>query len=134
MEINRQNELSQRPCVIITYDRNKGLYFFKNIGNGPALHVKLDDIPFLEGTEYNFVYKSDSKDLLLPGEEFIVRFINEKGNTASAFFLGAISPLSANNDFTILINYSSIDNVNYTTLGTIGKSGSRFSETKKLNI
>lgn len=131
-QLIRQNELSLRPFILISYDRNEGSYFFRNAGQGPALQVKLEEIPLLEDTVFVFTYKSDICEVLIPGEKSRIIFRETTGEIASAFYLGAISPPSAIKTFDITVTYSSIDDVKYETHGKIGKIGSVFIKTEKV--
>ena len=94
-QLIRQNELSLRPCILISYEANEGSYFFISVGNGPALHVQLKEIPFLETEDDGFTYKSDTCDLIVPTGRSRVVFREDNGSIASAFHLGAIDPKSA---------------------------------------
>lgn len=131
-ELIRQNEISIRPCIVIFYEDNEGSYFFNNVGNGPAFHVKLEEIPLLEDTAFRFTYKSDSSDLIVPNNKSRIIFRDENGNIASSFHLGAISPRSASKSFDVVVNYISMDNIKYQTYGKIGKIGSKFIKTIKV--
>jgi hypothetical protein len=131
-QLVRQNELSLRPCILISYEIDQGSYCFINVGNGPALHVQLKEIPFLESEDNCFTYKTDACDLIVPKGRSRVVFREDNGSIASAFHLGAIDPKSAINTFDITATYSSIDDIKYATYGKMGKIGSKFIKTIKL--
>jgi hypothetical protein len=131
-ETIRQTQLSQRPLVVMEWIDNPGNYVVKNIGNGVALGIIVEDIDLIE--EPSLGYEFRTIDLLSPNEsrKLLVKQIEGDRPEAQLFVMAALSPLSATRDFTYSISYSDIDNNIYQSMGKLGKGGILFEESKRI--
>jgi len=55
-EAVKNNELSLRPFVIISYTESERNFKLTNLGNTPALNVKIDDVTLIDVASLKFDY------------------------------------------------------------------------------
>jgi len=137
IETIKQTELSLRPFVIISYKEHERKFSYENIGNGPALKVKLDDIPIIkqEGELY-IRYVFYEIDVITPNKKNeIDGEIKINGDTSDKdfIFLSHFFPDSAVKSYNFLIKYMNINNEFYETIGKFGKDGIVIEKTQKVS-
>jgi hypothetical protein len=117
----KQKELSMRPFIILAYVEDH--YILKNVGHGPALKIKMDDINISVVGKLRFGYTFEVVDILISNEEKpLIIFINDT-KPCDSFELGAITPRSAERSFDFKIRYLNLENKAYSTSGKLGKDG-----------
>jgi len=136
IETIRQTELSLRPFVIVSYNEQQRKFLFKNIGKGPALKVKIDDIPIIkEDGELYIRYDFYEIDVVTPKEEIEVNGeikINEGTSGEFPVFMSHFFPDTAVKSYDFIINYTNINSEPYKTKGKFGKDRVVIKKTEKV--
>jgi len=137
IEAIKQTELGLKPFVTISYDERERKFSYKNIGKGPALKVKIDDIPIIkENGELYIRYVFYEIDVITPEEESKVDGeikINESTSDKDFSFLSHFFPDTAVKSYDFLIKYTNINNEHYETKGKFGESGIVIEKTEKIS-
>jgi len=128
IQIIRQTELSLRPLVLIDWI-SPGKYVLKNIGNGPALDIQIDEISLIDELAIKYSFKRI--DLLETKEQRDLEILIG-GRTAIIMELGAIMPHSAGKDFDYFIKYADLNGMRYESNGKVGKVGAIFLGTRRI--
>ena len=137
METIKQTELSLRPFVVITYDTDASMqrrFKIENIGKGPALNVKIADIPIMKKDGEHYIrYIFSRIDVIVPNEKKDIKGkikVNEHSAENSFVFMSHFQPESVKS-YDFIINYANINNNSYKTEGSLGKGGLVIEGTKK---
>ena len=105
-----QNELQLRPCVIVSWESDFRGIKFNNIGNSPALNIKVMDIEIGK-----YIYRFEKRGLLMPNKTTSLSFIKVgKNDPENTRYESEISlRLIDSKEFTIEILYENIKNRQY---------------------
>ncbi|MEW6455833.1 MAG: hypothetical protein AB1410_03845 [Acidobacteriota bacterium] len=134
IETIKQTELSLRPFVIILFIEHKNKFILKNIGNGPALKVKIDDIPLIKENKLYIKYIFHEIDVILAKEESEIKCeIKTNDSTLNISLFSHFFPHTAVKSYNFLIRYTNINNELYQTKGKFGKGGIVIEGIKKLS-
>ena len=118
----KQKELSMRPLIVIDHDGSH--YVLKNVGYGPAIETRMDDITIVKLNK-TLTFKIDFKKVgVLAREETAPLYTgNQDEATPYVFDEAAIDPRYAAKPFDFLISYRDLGNNAYSTSGIFGKGG-----------
>jgi hypothetical protein len=137
LEMVRQNEIAVQPLVIIGvhWKRFQNRLFLKNIGRGPALFVRIEDVALGEVAGD----LADLRDRLVAdvatfnqfnyvevGEEVGFRGLCATDVTVgfeNIDFLPSLDPDTAKQNYELLINYQDVDGRVHQTRMRVGKDG-----------
>ena len=137
-EMVHQNEISIQPLLITGIaSRSEQRTAFtiterltvRNIGRGPALHVQIEDVPFLAMPNANYTIKFNVIDCIEAGKEADVDFTfacdtEEKSLTESApDFLSLLKPELATRTFELKIIYEDVGGQKRDSLVRMGMDG-----------
>jgi hypothetical protein len=129
IQMIKQTELNLRPLVLIDWI-NPEKYVLRNIGNGPAINIQVEEIMIVEVPELKYLFRRI--DVIETREQRDLEILFG-GREADTFELGAITPHSAVKSFTYSIKYTDLNGTKYESIGLIGKGGAVFLETRRLN-
>lgn len=136
-ETVKQTELNLRPFVVITYSENERKFKLINLGNTPALNVKIDDVNLISGEGLNFDYVFPEIDLIPQKAKIdindIKKKINDEISDTDTFDLGALIPYSAHRTFKVIIRYKNTQNDEYKTEGKVGEGTFDFQKIEKVS-
>jgi hypothetical protein len=138
-EMVRQNEIAVQPVVIVLVEtrqlsdgRHGPQVLLRNIGRGPALFLKIPDVPLADPIgEVQFVAHFEPRDLLEAGQDAEVRasmtFDTHVADPAPAYldFVASLNPRTARDTYKVTILYENIDGCAYESLVQMGKGGIR---------
>jgi hypothetical protein len=117
-----QKDLSMRPFIFLKYHMFH--YRLRNIGYGPAINIKMDNIAVTQIDErLTIKYSFTAVDVLAPGETADLEICYENGNPAIASDQAAIMPKTAAKSFDFKIRYHNLENKEYSISGKLGKDG-----------
>jgi len=118
----KQKELSMRPFIVLAHDGDR--YILKNIGYGPAIDIKMDNIAISKIDEkLTIIYSFKKVDIITVGETAALNICYENGNPATDSDQAAIMPQFAVKSFNFRIIYHNLENKAYSTSGKLGKGG-----------
>ncbi len=138
-ETTRQAEIAVRPAVLAHIEDNPYTLILRNIGNGPALYVKLEDIEF-ETVDYATGRRAGKPDHIatfattmvieakteVPATVHLVRYTGQ-GTKPVFDYLAALDPRYQKNfDLPVVIHYQDLYGGLHRTRLEMGKSGTRF--------
>lgn len=133
-ETTRQAELAVRPLVLARLESPQGLVV-RNIGSGPALYVKVEDIEFDTDAPTgrpSHVAKFATTDVIeakaeVPATVQLARITGEGTIKPLYEFLSSLDPKYQKNlDLPIVIHYQDLYGTLHRTRLEMGKSGTRF--------
>jgi len=120
----KQKELSIRPFIVLSYHVDYHCYVLKNIGHGPALYSKMDNIDIVKIDErLTIKYSFENVNILTPGETATLNICYENGNLVTEQDQAVIMPRFATRSFDFRIIYHNLENKEYSTSGKLGKGG-----------
>jgi hypothetical protein len=126
-ETQRQIELQIRPFVIFQFTGRT--ISLKNVGNGTALNVRLDDLALSESQDIKISF-SQKIPILLKNEGIEIQpECFRKDRSVGEFFLANIHPEYANQTYHIIIRFQNIEFKSYSVKEEISPN-----ELKILNI
>ena len=118
----KQKELSMRPFIVLSHYFNH--YILKNIGYGPAIDIKMDNIAISKIDEkLTIIYSFKNVDIITAGETAALIICYENGNPAIDLDQAVIMPRTAGRSFDFKIIYHNLENKEYSTSGKLGKGG-----------
>ena len=108
----RQIELQIRPFVVL--NRQSGKFHVTNIGNGPALNVRVDQVSIMPAVDA-FIRFPESIPVLKPTQTEPIAAESFIGGKSQGGFLDAhLDPQHANQAFEITVRYQDTDFVKHT--------------------
>ena len=112
-ESQKQTEIQQRPFVILKVEKRN--FVLQNIGNGPALNVKVN--PVQVSADHEIIIRFNEHHPTLVTEESLTISAEsfKKGKSAGDFFLAHLDPEYANRILNIVIEYQNIELRKYIT-------------------
>lgn len=138
-EATRQAELAVRPAVLARIEDNPHALILRNIGNGPALYVRVEDIEF-ETIEFETGRRAGKPDHVVtfattavieaktevPATVQLVRYTGQ-GRKPLFDYLSALDPRYQKNlDLPVAIHYKDLYGGLHRTRLEMGKSGTQF--------
>jgi hypothetical protein len=115
-ETIKQTRLRLRPLIILFQGALVDELFAINIGNGPALKVKIEDICIINAGNISLTYSFRIIDVLIPQKkEQLKIFIKESNRPAEHFELAAIFPGLTVKPRKFAIRYRDVENNEYKT-------------------
>jgi hypothetical protein len=143
VQMIRQNEITIQPLLILNIGpslraetwsgAHPDAVILQNIGRGPALFVRIDDIPILvnvDNAENALVVRFDTVDVVEAGKsaEARVGFFSKEGGKLGRQqfdFLPNLRPKTARDTFKVVIRYEDVDSGERFSVMQMGKLGIR---------
>jgi len=127
-ETEKQIKFITRPFVVINRSINGDNYVLKNVGNGVAFNVRIDDIVYQSRKDKSkIIFRIPQyKELIMPNSEIPIKdFLvidpksGESTNGQGMFDFNVLIGLSENNDLEIKILYNNVLGQEYVTSETL---------------
>lgn len=139
LELVRQNEIAIQPVLITTIEeirtgtgktrRFKNQIVIRNIGRGPALFIKVNEMDLFEEADVHFVAKFDTVDYLEPGKDTLAKvtlWSHAPKEVQERFdFVSNLDPRYATRTFQVVISYEDIASQKRESVMQMGKDGVR---------
>lgn len=139
LELVRQNEIAIQPVLITTIEeirtgtgktrRFKNQIVIRNIGRGPALFIKVNEMDLFEEADVHFVAKFDTVDCLESGKDTLAKvalWSHAPKEVQERFdFVSNLDPRYATRTFQVVISYEDIAGQKRESVMQMGKDGVR---------
>jgi len=136
LELVRQNEITIQPVLILTIEEIengtgaiKPQVVIRNIGRGPALFIRVNEIDIFQEADFRLVVKFEAVDYLEPGTYTLAKVTAWSQAPEEAQpkfnFVANLNPRFANQTFQITISYEDIGGQKRESVMQMGKGGNR---------